>query len=1023
MLLRVDILGRLRLQHDGVVVDTGPRQQTFLLAVLVARAGRPISTDELIDVLWEGDVPPSALNIVQKYVGAVRRLLEPSLLARETGSYLQRRGNSYLFDAPVMTVDLTEFRDLVHRARELAGEPSLNLYAQALGLWRGPVGQGLPAGPRATFLFGALDEEFFSACTRAADLAVALGEPDRLLAPLRLAAAMKPLHEPIHAALVSLLAAAGRGAEADAAYDDIRARLADDFGLDPGPVLQAAHHVRAEPAAADRPAGGGLIGRAGELAVLRRAVQSALAGGTGLVLVEGEPGVGKTRLVDEAVGNAGGEGALVVWGHCLEGSGAPAMWPWIRAVDAVLGALPPAVRREWLDGELGRLVVSADGAQTTPSLSDFGRQFRLFEAAVNVLREVAAKQPVLLVIDDLQWADLASLQLFGHLAARLPDGVALIGTLRDRAPVPDAQLLRMLAAVSRVPGHRRIRLGPLPAADVAELVRREIGSDLGGDVTIGIHARTAGNPFFVQELVRLLAVGEAVTAVPSTVRDVVHDRVSRLDDDARDLLQAAAVIGGDVDFNLLCRVTATDGQTLLERIEPAEQLGLLRPAQGHSLVVQFSHDLARESVVTALSPHRKIQLHLRIADALAATDTRVESVAERLAHHLWAAGPLADPARTADALIRAGWQAASKSAFDAAAQHLHSAAQVARTAGQAELELAALSLLTAVVRRSGYAESTNDLLERAEHLARELGQAEVAVNFLISRFALSCQGLQLDRAGRLARQFLAQTTVSADPTMRAYGLHMWAIYQWSIGNLGEAYDYQRRSDRTLLEDIDGYTHYSLHRELHLIMAGLRAKIFALHGDLDAARTVLDTMEAAGDDPYTITLWAGFASTLAALAGDPDWALRTAERGIAEDAGFSFRFFGAFARVNRCWARAVTGHDAAAAATEAEAVLTTHLLDPPVTGLAAWSGLIAEMWLAAGRPDLAATALDRAEHALDTHGERYAEGLLLLLRARLLAAGGAPADEVRAAAERARALSDARGAHLFARRAEALISGA
>ncbi|WP_436535525.1 ATP-binding protein [Actinoplanes sp. HUAS TT8] len=1013
-MLRVDILGPLRLRRDGVDVDTGPRQQSVLLGLLLARAGQAVGTDELIDLLWGDDVPASALNVIQKYVGALRRLLEPSLPARASGSYLHRRGNGYLFAADPAVLDLAEFRDLVHRAEQVTGGEALDLYTRALALWRGPAGDGLA-------VFAGLDDEFFSVCVTTAGLAVSLGRPDRVLPPLRLAAAMAPLHEPVHAALVASLAAAGHTADAGTAYRQVRARLADELGIDPGPALRAAHHRVTEPAADGRSHVESLVGRAEELAVLRQATQSALAGDTGLVLIEGEPGAGKTRLAEEAAGEADRQGAWIVWGHCLEDAGTPTMWPWTRAVETILDGLAAPARERWLAGELGPLVDSSGGVDTPPALPDSGSQFRLFETVVALLAQVAAKRPVLLVVDDLQWADLASLRLFGHLAGRLPAGVALLGLLRDRGHGPGSPLSRLLAAVSRIAGHRRVRLGPLSAADVAELVRRETGRDPGDGVTRGIHARTGGNPFFVQELARLLADDGVVTSVPSTVRDVVRDRVSRLDDQARDLLQAAALIGREVELGLLARVAAVDAQTLLDRIEPVEQLGLLVPAPGNPFALRFAHDLVRESVATTTLPHHKTELHLRVADALEATDTKVESVAERVAHHLWAAGPLADPARTADALICAGRRAASKSALEAAAQHLRSSAQLARTAGHADLELTALSLFTAVVGMGpGYA-STSDQLERAEQLARELGREQEAVNFLISRLAAYCQSLRLDRAERLARQFREQTAASADPMLRAYGLHSWAIYRWAVGDISAAVDYQSRSDRTLLEGIDGFSEYSLRRDLHLMAAGMHAEISALHGDLDAARPVLDTLEAAGDDPYAITLWAAFASTIAALAGDPDRALRTAEKGLAEDPGFSFGFFGAHLRMNRCWARAVTGRAAEQAAAEAEAVLTAKLLDPPLTGLSTWYCLIAEMWLAADRPDAAADALDRAERAIGTYGERYAEGLLLLLRARLLAGRGAPAAEVRAAAEHARALSAERGAHLFARRADDLLN--
>lgn len=1039
--LRIEVLGPLRVWRDGVELDTGPRQQAFLLALLLAHAGRPVSTNQLIDLIWEDDVPASALNIVQKYVGALRRLLEPSLPARENGSYLQRRGNSYLFVAESDTLDLVLFRRRVRAAGAAVAEgrqtAALACYGDALGLWRGSTAEGWNHGATAMSTFVALDHEFFDACTTAAELAISLGQPECILQPLRLAASLAPLHEPVQAALVTVLAAAGHQAEALSAYLQVSARLVEELGIDPGQALQAAHQrvlgssVPQPQAAADPvdagqppPAAARLVGRVEELAVVWQAVESALAGHTGLVLVEGEPGVGKTRLVEEVTDAAHRRGAHVVWGNCLEDAGAPSMWPWVRAIGTVLDALAPASREKWLTSELGYLVESDDRAPAEPEQADAGGQFRLFERVVALLREVSAARPVVLVIDDLQWADVASLQLFGHLAVRLPSGVAIIGTFRDRAPTPGTELSRLLAVTSRVSGHRRIRLGPLGPAGVAELVRREAGRDLGDGVVRSIHARTAGNPFFVRELSRLLAAGGYISgdaAVPATVRDVVRDRVSHLDDEAHDLLQTAALIGRDVDLGLLARVAGLDTQTCLDRLEPVEHLGLLGPTPGNPFSLRFAHDLVRESVATATSPHRMVRLHLRVADALEDTESSLESVAERVAHHLWAAGPLADPSRTARALIGAGRRAVAKSALEAAEQHLRAATQVARSAGLAELELSALSQLTAVVGMGpGYVGSATDLLERAEHLARALGREEEAVNFLLSRQAAYCQGMQLDRAKWLARQFLEQTEASADPVLRAYGLHAWAIYQWAIGEIGSAFEYQRRSDRTLLEDIAGYGEFPLRRDLHLIAAGMHAEISALHGDLDAARPVLDTLEAAGSDPYAITLWAAFASAIAALAGDPAWALRVTERGIAEDPGFSFAFFGAHLRIIRCWARAVTGLDPAGAAAEAETLLTAMLLDPPLTGLATWYGLIGEMWLAAGRPDAAAVALDHAERVVETYGERYAEGLLLLLRARLLMAQGARVEVARAAAERARVLSAERGAHLFTRRAEQLV---
>ncbi|MEU4223933.1 BTAD domain-containing putative transcriptional regulator [Nonomuraea sp. NPDC026600] len=1048
----MQILGPLRLWRDGVELDAGPRQQAYLLALLLARAGKLISMSELIDLIWGDDAPASVVNILQKYVGSLRRLLEPALPARTNGAYLQRRGNSYLFTADADMLDVLAFRELIEAARTALAEQrpdvALDCYVRALGLWHGSAGDGLSHGPAAMSIFAALDGEFFDACVAAARLAVSRGRPERVLQPLYLAAWMAPLHETVQASLVTILGAAGQQAEALSVLQTVRARLAEELGIEPGPALLAAHRqVLDQPTIAGRtaetpteqqpapalgtPRTSGLVGRVEELAVLRHAVESALTGGTGLILIEGEPGAGKTRLLEEISAEADRRGTLVVWGRCLEGDGTPSMWPWVQAVGAVLERLPTAAREEWQAGELGRLVEPRVGAPGTPVLPDSGAQFRLFEQAVALVGQVSALQPVVLVVDDLQWADIASLYLFGHLAARLPGGTVVIGALRDRAPVPGSELARMLAAASRLPRHRRVRLGPLGPAEVAELVRRETGQAPGLGAARGIHLRTAGNPFFVRELSRFLADGGELTeeaaaraGMPSTVRDVVRGRMADLGDDADDLLKIAALIGRDVDLALLARAAGLDVQTCLDRLEPLEALGLLEPAPGDPFSFRFPHDLVRESVVSTTPPRCAPRLHLRVADALERTAPDDEPVAERLAHHLWAAGPLADPDRTADALVRAGRCAAGKSALEAAARRLVSAAQVARTAGLAELELSALSQLIAVNgMRSGYVGSALDLQKRAEHLARGLGWEREAADLLFSRWAAYSQGIQLDRGGRLARRLLEQGEASADPVVRAYGLHAWGIHQWDVGNIGEAFRYLSQSNSTMLDDLAQREKDPLRHDLQLLSPVMLALMTALHGDADASRTLLDTLEAAaGDDSYAVTVWAAFAVTVAALAGDPAWALRAAERGIAVDPEHSFVFLGSYQRLAHCWARAVTGEDPAGAAAQAQDLIAAALLDPPRSGLATWCGLLAEMWLAAGRLDEAAAALDQADVFLDAHGQRYAEGLLILLRARLLQARGEPVADVRTVAERAQALSIEREAHLFAHRAQELLAG-
>ncbi|WP_345574093.1 BTAD domain-containing putative transcriptional regulator [Nonomuraea rosea] len=1044
--LRLQVLGPLRLWRDDAELDAGPRQQAQLLALLLARVGHPVSTSELIDLIWADDVPTSARNVVQKYVGALRRVLEPVVPARAAGTYLHRRGNAYVFSAGPGTLDLVTFRELLKAAQAAltrqAHEAALDHYVEALGLWRGPAGDGLSFASTAMSILAALDDEFYEACAAAAELAVSLRRPERVIRPLQLAASMAPFHEPVHAGLITALGAAGRQAEALSAFHAVRDRLAEELGIDPGSVLQAAHlrvltqappspvatGTESESDHAPARQAAGLVGRGEELGVLWQAIEAALTGRTGLAVVEGEPGVGKTRLLEEAAAAADQRGALVVWASCLEGDGTPSMWPWEQALALVLDSLPALAREKWLASELGRLLEPRDD-DAAPPVSGGRAQFRLFEQVVTFIGQASAARPMLLVLDDLQWIDATSLQLFGHLTGRLPAGTAIICALRDRAPTPSPDLSRVMAAASRLPSHRRIQLGPLSLADVAELIRRETGHEPGADLARNLHVRTAGNPFFVCELYRLLSDRGALSdgdasargGVPSTVRDVVRDRMTGLDDSARDLLRVAALIGRDVDLGLLARAAGVDVAACLECLEPLRALGLLATVPDDPFSWSFAHDLVRESIMETTEQLPAIRLHLRIADALEESQADDESITERLAFHLSAAGPLADPVRAVEALKRAGRRAATKLAFAAADRHLESAAQIARTAGLPELELSALSLLAIAPRRqAGFGGTTFDLLERAEHLARQLGREVEAAGLLFARLFGAYTFLEWDRV-RLVRRLYEQGEASSDPVVRVYGRQAWGLHQWDIGNIGEAYQCFSENNPAVLDGVvSPHSETPIRRDVSGEWPGWQAVVTALHGDVATAETIIDRWNGP-DDAYAVATWAYYTTIIASMAGDAGWVMRTIERWMAVGTGRAAIQQEHYIRLNWYWARALVGDDPAGITAEAEQLLAATLVDPPRWGVAYHYGLIAEMRLAAGMPGEADIALDRADEALDAYGQRYAEGLVLLLRARLLHARGEPAEVVRAAAEKARDLSNERGSHLFARRAEKFLA--
>lgn len=1046
--LRLQVLGPLRVWHDSVEVAPGPRQQAYLLALLLARAGRPIGAGELIELIWGDKEPASALNVLHKYVGSLRRLLEPTLRPREPSAYLVRSADGYLCTAGPEVLDLARFRQLLTTARVTRGQnreaAALDHYVAALELWNGPAGgSATQHGPAAIPIFAGLDDEFFAACVEASELANSQDRPDRVLPALHLASTMAPLHEPVHAGLVRSLCAAGRQAEALTAYDLIRRRLADDLGIDPGAALRSAQrHVfeqrpetgprpappslRTVPAAADLDRQ--LVGRAEEFDLIRGAVEPALETGTAVVLLEGEPGIGKTSLLHEVARHARHRAAHVVWGHGLQGGGVPALWPWVEIVGSLLDTRPAARRAEWLAGDLGHLLGSRDAAGAAPPVPDDRAQFRLFEQVVGVISESASEHPVLIVLDDLQWADLASLQLLEHVVARLPAGTAVVAALRNRDPSLSLELARVLAAASRIPGHRRVLVGPLAEPDVAELMRRETGHVPAVEVSRAVHARTAGNPFFVQEVARLLSDDSTVTeesvvrsGVPLTVRDVVRDRMAALDPGAQELLQTAALAGRSVELVLLTRIAGADVATCLERLEPVRELGLVGPAPGDAFTYCFTHDLVREAVCEAIPPGRAASLHRAIADAIEAVGPSDESFAERTAHHLWEAGPLIEPARAISALLRAGARATTKTALRDAERHLVRAVERARGAALPELELEALTWLIAVAgMRSMFGASSVQLLERAEAVAKTLGREREAASFLFSRWTAHVQGLDLERSCVLADRLLKQGSTSRDPVVRGYGDSAWGIQQWHLGRIGASF--RHLTATASHAPSDDHTPDQVRDGLRLLTTAILAEISAYHGKSSEARKLLDALvAAAGDDAYATTVATSIAARAACVVGDPEWALRAADRGIAADPHFSFGFLGTYLRLARWWALAMSGHDPGAAADEAERLVVANLTNPVRSCVSTWYALLAQMRLAAGSPGAAAVALDQADNFRDRYGQRSADGLLLLVRAELAKEIAGPDAAVRLA-ERARAVARRQEAYLFVQRADHFLAG-
>ncbi|MER6282523.1 AfsR/SARP family transcriptional regulator [Streptomyces sviceus] len=239
--VRFAVLGAVRVRRGETEVDLAGPQERALLALLLVRAGQPVAVSEIVDVLWGADPPRSAVNVVRRHVGSLRRLLEPGLAARAEGRWLLRDAGGYRLVTDGESSDLLRFRALREAGRRTMDESpgrAVALLTEALSLWRGPVAAGIPVQARAHPAFDAADRERLMAVREAADAAQRAGLPGTVLPELQRAAAEHPLDEPVQGALILTLAAAGRRSEALTAYEAVRTRLAEELGIDPGAELR-----------------------------------------------------------------------------------------------------------------------------------------------------------------------------------------------------------------------------------------------------------------------------------------------------------------------------------------------------------------------------------------------------------------------------------------------------------------------------------------------------------------------------------------------------------------------------------------------------------------------------------------------------------------------------------------------------------------------------------------------------------------------------------------------------------------
>jgi DNA-binding SARP family transcriptional activator len=687
----VRLLGPVQAWRDDDELDLGTAHRRAILAVLAMRANHAVPREELIAAVWGETAPATAAGSVYTYVSALRGALEPSRDRWSAATVLTSAGGGYCLRVTADSVDALRFATLREQTRAFrAGGDShaeLGALRAALDLWHGEAFDGLP-GPYAETQRRRLAELRLATIERQATLLLGSAGYDEVIAAIEPLVADHPLRESLHGLLMTALVRRGRIPEALAVYRHAHRTLVEQTGTEPSTALRRLHaqilagdlgpdtgnttgqppyparsgcapaaraaapateagigpHFEGDTAA---PQGRGsaparrtpFVGRVLEMARLRAAVAAVSAGRGGCVWIEGEPGIGKSALLAEGLRDAERRG-------CRVGRGVG---------DELAQSVPLAVLMECLDLDFGRGLAGTGAltpAMTGPGPDPAGADptGAVLDRVQTLVREACADTPLVLVIDDVQWADDASL-LAWHSLYRLTARVPLLLVTAGRT-VPRGRRLGLLRGVLASGGAELLSVPPLTADETAELVRRTHPDPTLAETLAGPAGRlAAGNPRYLTGILAAAARGPArwldapppaeaarpdpAGALPAALIATVAAHLDLLTEGTRDVVRAAAFLGESATVGELCAVTGRPVPALIGAVQEALSARVLAEIGGEELA--FRHPLVRrvlhESTPTAL----RLMLHREFAEKLATTGS-----VTRIAEQLLAAGPPAD---------------------------------------------------------------------------------------------------------------------------------------------------------------------------------------------------------------------------------------------------------------------------------------------------------------------------------------------------------------------------------------------
>jgi hypothetical protein len=640
-----------------------------------------------------------------------------------------------------------------------------------------------------------------------------------------------------------------------------------------------------------------------------------------LVLLRGEAGIGKTTLLEQFGSLATSAALPVHWGRAPSARGAPAFWPWIQVLRSLADGLEddrlaraaagPAEPVTQLLPELAQRLGRHDRVSAVdPQLA----RFLLYEAVAAFLNQ-ALDGPAVILLDDLHWADVPSLELLSYLTPRLPGWqILLVASYRDLDSERSTALDETLATVAREELVEEMALRGLPHPAVAALAELVTAEPVPDHLVTLLHERTAGNPFFVRQLAQLVldSPGDpgliAAAGVPAGLQQVLARRRDGLPPPARRLVELAAVIGRQFDLRVLAEAAEISLEDALDLTDDIVQHGLL--ATGNAMRYQFVHALVQEVVYADLPPGRRVKLHARVATALETMGAPLDQLAE----HMWLGSQLLPHGAPLRYSLEAAEQAVKLLAYEQAETYLRRALQLAADAlppdPHAELEvLLRLFQLTATNRGWGAPEA-DEVLSRARELAEAGALDRDLVQMWWSLWTWLRTGRQMAMSNEIGAAWFAQAERSHDPVSLAVGHLMLAFAHFDDPDGEQAGKEELRRSRAALDDASAEEILAFPENLAVMIGLAEAQVAIFVGDPAARALITSALETAERDgrPFPRAVALSFAAINTAFLPDPAHSLQLAESGLRLDEQFGFQWLEILATASHAWASAQLGED-------------------------------------------------------------------------------------------------------------------